>query len=93
MGEVRQFIWPIPDHLKSHKRDSDVELTGKQATVVVESLEALAHEAPSYEDKLRKLLKRGYRIIACGCPMFHLVELSQVKIHAPSGVYKPGGSQ
>ena len=85
MGEVRQFIWPIPGHLKSHKRNSDIELSGKQATVVVESLKALAHEAPSYEDKLKKLLGRGYRIIACECPMFHLVELGKMKIHKPGG--------
>ena len=85
IGKVRQFIHPIPDHLKSYKRDSDVVLTKEQADLLIEELWKKAGKAPSYSGKLDKLLKRGYRIIACECPMYHLVELGKLKIHKPGG--------
>lgn len=91
IGELRQFIYPIPDHLKSHKRDSDIELNKEQAETVVKELEKKVARAPSYEGKLNKLLKKGYRVIDCQCPLFHLVELGGVKIYKPGESSGPGG--
>ena len=88
MGEVRQFIYPIPDHLKSHKRDSDIVLTKDQATQVVNELGLKVQQAPSYEGKLKRLLKKGFRIISCGCSLYHTIDLAKVKLHKPGG---PGG--
>ena len=82
-GEVRQFLGRVPDHLRIHMRDSDVELTKEQASLILKELQEQVRVAPNYEGRLTKMLKKSFRIITCTCPMYHTVDIGGVKLHKP----------
>ncbi len=78
-GEVRQIIYPgFID-----QRPGDVMLDDDTALNLAEEYRLRAKKNPSYERKLQRLLKRGYRIITCRCQLYHTIEIGQVLIHKP----------
>lgn len=71
-GELRMFIARVPP---SKLEKADRQLTKKEAEVVVNEAAKKVERAPSYETAFRKMLKRGYVVMPCGCHMYHELEI------------------
>jgi uncharacterized protein YfcZ (UPF0381/DUF406 family) len=81
-GDVRQILDGRTVDM-ADKRASDVYLNQEQTKQLLSDLAEKAQKAPSHEKRLAKVYSRGFALITCRCPMYHTVDLGQVKLFTP----------
>lgn len=74
---VRRYFQDQPVEL------GDLVLTSEQTKIILQKEVEAARKSSNYEQRLAKMLARGYDIITCECQMYHLVDLGQVILHVP----------